>query len=183
MANLGFNINVNDLPQDNGGDFSPVPAGEYQVRIADASIETTKSGTGQYIKLRLDIIGPSHEGRVLFSNLNIKNDSAKAEEIGRQQLGSVMRAINLGSLQDTDQLIGGHMSVKVAIRKSEQYGDQNEVKSYKAMQGAAPAQQAPQQPQQPSGGMSFGDDAPIGSSQQAPAQAPAAGMAPPWARG
>jgi hypothetical protein len=160
MASLGFNVDVNDLPQDNGGDFSPIPAGQYTARIADASIETTKSGTGQYIKLRLDVTGPTHEGRVLFSNLNIKNDSQKAEEIGRQQLGAIMRAINVPNMTDTDQLIGGNVSIKIAIRAAQKdddgnvvYDAQNEVKAYKAIEGSsapmptagasAPAAQAP----------------------------------------
>lgn len=162
MANLGFSVDVNDLPEDTGGDFAPIPAGQYNVRIADASIETTKSGTGQYIKLRLDVTGPTHEGRVLFSNLNIKNDSQKAEEIGRQQLGTIMRAINVPNMTDTDQLIGGNLSVKVAIRKSDEYGDQNDIKGYKAIEGSS----APM---------------PTGNASAPAAQAPAAGK-PPWAK-
>lgn len=145
MANLGFNVNVNDLPQDNGGEFAPLPAGNYNVTISDATLQQTKSGTGTFIKMKLTVTGPSHEGRVLFSNLNIKNDSTKAEEIGRQQLGAVMRAINLPSLSDTDQLIGGQMSVKVTVKQDEQYGAGNEVKSYSAINGsAAPSFSAPQ---------------------------------------
>ncbi len=161
MASLGFNVDVNDLPEDTGGDFSPIPAGQYTARIADASIETTKTGTGQYIKLRLDVTGPAHEGRVLFANLNIKNDSQKAEEIGRQQLGTIMRAVNIPQMTDTDQLIGGNVSVKVAIRTSDQYGSQNEIKGYKAIDGSAPP-------------------APAASS-AAPAQTQAAAK-PPWAK-
>lgn len=137
MANLGFNVNVNDLPEDNGGSFEPLPAGDYSVTISDAELKTTNSGTGTYIKMKLTVTGPTHEGRLLFSNLNIKNDSQKAEEIGRQQLGAVMRAIGLPSLSDTDQLIGGQMAVKVSIRQSEQYGPQNEVKAYKSIGGSA----------------------------------------------
>jgi len=137
MATLTQSINVNDLPEDNGGDFAPIPAGMYNVRITDADIKDTRRGDGQFIKIRMDVTGPSHEGRVVFTNINIKNPSQKAEEIGRQQLGSIMRAIGVTSLQDTDQLIGGALQVKVAIRKSEEYGDQNEVKSFKAMEGGA----------------------------------------------
>lgn len=155
MANLGETFNANEMPESTG-DFAPLPAGEYQVKVADATIQTTKAGTGQYIKLRLDVIGPTHAGRVLFSNLNIRNPNPKAEEIGRQQLGAVMRAIGLPSLQDTDQLVGGHMLVKVTVKDDEQYGSSNEVKAYKAMAGSpAPAAK--------------------------PAAAPAA-SAPPWAR-
>lgn len=136
MAQLGYTISQDDLPEDQGG-FEPIPAGQYNVRIAEAEITDTKAGTGQYIKLRLDVTGPTHEGRVIFSNLNIKNPSQKAEEIGRQQLGAIMRAIGLPTLQDTDQLVGGNLSVKVSIRKSEEYGDQNEVKAYKAIEGSS----------------------------------------------
>ena len=157
MATLGFTINASDLPEDTNNDYAPVPAGEYDVEIKDAEIRTTKSGTGQYIALRLDIVAPSHEGRVVWANLNIKNDSQKAEEIGRQQLGAVMRSIGLASLQDTDQLIGGRVGVKLVIRKSEEYGDSNEVKAYRSL-GASAAKPAP-----------------------AMASAPAA-VAPPWAK-
>jgi len=165
MANLGFNVNVNDLPEDTGGTFEPIPAGEYTVAISEAGLNDTKAGTGQYIKLRMDVTGPTHQGRVLFTNINIRNPNPKAEEIGRQQLGSIMRAIGLASLQDTDQLVGGQMSVKVVIKPgTDQYPDpQNEVKGFKAVSGSpAPA-----------------------VSQTAPAagQAPAGGATPPWMMG
>lgn len=144
MANLNETINVNDTPE--APDFSPIPAGDYHVKVTEASLETTKAGNGQYIKLRLDVIGPSYEGRVLFSNINIRNPNPKAEEIGRQQLGSIMRAIGLSQVSDTDQLIGGQLIVSIKITKDEQYGDRNEVKSYKAQKGStAPAPEAPQQ--------------------------------------
>lgn len=162
MANLGFTVNAADLPQDQSG-FDPIPAGDYTVRIAEAALQQTKAGTGQYIKLRLDVIAPSHQGRVLFANLNIQNANPKAEEIGRQQLGSIMRAINLPSIQDTDQLVGGVMNIKVTIKQDEQYGPSNEVKTFKSAQGTASSMPAPSQP----------------ASQPQP-QAAAAGTPPPW---
>jgi hypothetical protein len=150
MAFLGTTIRADELPESTGGDFAPIPAGEYTVSIAAADLTPTKDGTGRYIKLKLNVIAPTHQGRVLFSNLNIRNQSAKAEEIGLQQLGAVMRAIGLATIEDTDQLIGGTLIAKVDIRTSEQYGAQNEVKAYKPLSGAAPAkpQQAAAQPQQ-----------------------------------
>lgn len=152
MAFLGTTIRADELPESTGGDFAPIPAGEYTVSIAAADLTPTKDGTGQYIKLKLNVIAPTHQGRVLFSNLNIRNQSAKAEEIGRQQLGSILRAINLAAIEDTDQLIGGVMDVKVTIKAAtDQYPAGNEVKAYKPLSGAAPAakpQQAAAQPQQ-----------------------------------
>lgn len=104
----------------------------------------TKDGTGQYIKVRYDITGPTHQGRVVFANINIRNASSKAEEIGRQHLGDIMRAIGLTKVTDSDQLIGGNLQIKVAIRPaSGQYGESNEVKAFKALSGGAPVAQKP----------------------------------------
>ena len=132
-----------ELPQGNNN-FAPLPAGWYTATVTAAEIKQTKTGTGEYIKVRYAISGPTHQGRVGFGNLNIKNANPKAEEIGRQQLGELMRAIGLSSVKDTDQLIGGNLSIKLDVRLSEQYGDSNEVKAYKSVGGsAAPAASAP----------------------------------------
>lgn len=120
--------------------FEPLPAGWYEATISNAEVMATKMGNGKYIKVRYDINGPTHQGRVVFGNLNVRNPNPKAEEIGRQQLGEIMRAIGLTSLKDTDQMIGGNLCIKLDIRISEQYGNSNEVKGFKALPGAsAPA--------------------------------------------
>jgi hypothetical protein len=147
---LDQTFSVETLPQSE--DYSVIPAGWYHASITDASVEPTKAGTGQYIKVRFDITGPSHQGRVVFTNLNIRNPNPKAEEIGQQQLNSLLRSIGVPSISDTDQLIGGNCQIKVTVKNSEQYGEGNEIKGFKAIQGsappppmqqAAPAQQAP----------------------------------------
>jgi len=118
--------------------YEPLPAGWYTASITAAELKNTKAGTGQYIAIRYDIIGPSHQGRIVFGNLNIRNPNATAEGIGRQQLGEIMRAIGIAKVADTDELIGGQLSIKIAIKVSEQYGDQNEVKGFKAIAGSTP---------------------------------------------
>ena len=151
MAQLGFTANTDELPE-GGGNFEPIPAGWYTAKVADAELRDTKSGTGQLIAVRHDVLGPSYEGRVVWTNINIKNANPKAEEIGRQQLGDMMRAIGLGSVQDTDQLIGGECQIKVGIEKSEEYGDRNNVKGWKAAEGAMPVGGASQTSAPASGG-------------------------------
>jgi len=131
-------ININDIPAQTN-DYAPIPAGEYIATIKDAEVKVTKDGTGQYIKLKLQIDAPSNTGRVIFSNLNIQNKSEAAERIGRQQLGEIMRALGLSSVANTDQLVGGTVGIKVAIREAQNgYEAQNEVKGYKSMKGSAP---------------------------------------------
>lgn len=162
MANLGETFEVSSLPQGNTGSFDPLPPGWYSATMSAAEIKNTKTGTGQYIALRYDITGPTHQGRVVFGNLNIRNASPKAEEIGRQQLGDICRAIGLARVGDTDQLIGNSLMIKLDIEKSEQYGDKNQVKGFKPIAGGAPS-------------------VPVRSNVQNVAAAPAK-AAPPWAK-
>jgi hypothetical protein len=131
MAQLNETFSADALPVSDRN-FEPLPAGWYTAVVNGAEIKNTKAGTGQYIAVRYDITGPTHQGRVVFGNLNIKNPNPKAEEIGRQQLGELMRAIGLATVQDTDQLIGGQLSIKLDVRESEQYGASNDVKGYKS---------------------------------------------------
>lgn len=139
MAFLPEQIELNELPKGNGN-FEPLPAGWYTATITQAELKTTSAGNGQYIKCRYDITGPSHQGRVVFGNLNIKNPNVKAEEIGRQQLGDIMRAIGLAKVVDTDNLIGGQISIKLTIKQDDKYGASNEVKGFRSVSGsAAPA--------------------------------------------
>lgn len=142
MALLEESIDVQSLPQATSN-FEPLPAGWYTAIISQAELRPTKDGTGNYIKVRYDVTGPTHQGRVVFGNLNLKNASAKAEEIGRAQLGELMRAINLTKISDTDQLIGGTLSIKLDIRAAtEKYGAQNDVKAFRAISsGSVPAPQ------------------------------------------
>jgi hypothetical protein len=132
MASLDYSFSAADLPVSTNN-FEPLPAGWYTASITGADIKNTKAGTGQYIAVKYTITGPSFQGRIVFGNLNIKNPNVKAEEIGRQQLGEIMRAINLAKVTDTDQLIGGNLGIKLDVKRSEEYGDSNEVKGFKTI--------------------------------------------------
>lgn len=177
MAFLGETFDVNTLPKSDMGNFDPLPAGEYGFTIKSAEVKDTKDGTGKYINCQLSITGPTHAGRVVFAKFNIRNKSAQAESIGRQQLGDMMRAIGLAAMQDTDQLIGGVGIVKLAVRNDPGYGAQNDCKAFKSA-GAAPAMMQQQAPQQQSGGNSFWNSGAAQQQPQAQPQANAAGR--PW---
>lgn len=120
--------------------YDALPAGFYDATIANAEIKDSKSG-GKYINVRYDITGPTHAGRVVFGMITIANANPKAEEVGRQQLGQLIQSIGLDKLADTDQLIGGQLTIKVTVDESEQYGTQNRVAGFRAnsKKSAAPA--------------------------------------------
>lgn len=167
MAFLSQSFAVDELPQGSGGNFEPLPAGWYQATVTGAELKKTKAGTGEYIAIRYDILGPTHQGRVIFGNLNIANPNQEAEKIGRQQLRKLMVAIGLNSVSDTDQLINGNLSIKLDVKHDEQYGDKNEVRGFKASAGGSAAPKAAAVP-------SFAAPA------AAPAAPATAKAAPPW---
>jgi len=156
MSFLDQEFNVNELPASTS--FDPLPEGWYNVSIAYAEIKDTKTAGGQYIKIEYVVTGPSHQGRKVWGNLNIKNANPNAEKIGRQQLGEVMRSIGLVKVTDTDQLIGGNLAIKLIVKQDEKYGAGNDIKAFKALAGAVPT--------------------PFST----PAPAPAPKGSPPWAK-
>lgn len=136
MARLSESIVESDLPKSDRN-FEPLPAGWYTATITEAELKETNARTGNYIKVRYDIVGPTHQGRVVFGNFNMKNPNPKAEEIGRQQLGDLMRAIGLPRVDDTDQLVGKTCNIKLTVKPAEgQYDANNEVKGWKALDGS-----------------------------------------------
>jgi hypothetical protein len=139
MSNLLDIIGTDPLPVGETKDYGLLPEGWYDAVISAAEIRDTKAGTGKLVAVTFDVTGPTHQGRKVWANLNIKNPNPKAEEIGRQQLGEIARSIGVGLPKDTAQLIGGRLQIKVVATKSEQYGDKNETKGYKAMSGGMPA--------------------------------------------
>lgn len=163
MAQLGQTFNTNELPENGGGDFTPIPAGWYTAKISEADLKETKAGNGRYINIRYDVTGPSHEGRVVFGMLNIKNPSRKAEDIGLAQLGELLRAIGLPRVGDTDELVGYDVAIKVKIRKSEEYRDQNQVTNWKSVDGGgftAPTDGVPFEQPAAGGGVDNGGSKP-----------------------
>lgn len=130
-----------DAPRD---EWDPIPAGWYPLTIREAEIKDTKAGNGKMLSIQTVVDGPNYNGRVVFANITLKNPNDKAVEIGRKQLDNLGRACGLSSLTDTDQLIGRRVEGKLTIQRSEEYGDQNEIRAYRARAGARPpAQQQP----------------------------------------
>lgn len=142
MANLGTTFSRDELPVSQG--FDPIPAGWYTATVTGAELKDTKSCDGQYINVQYTILGPEHQGKVLFGLINIRNASTKAQEIGLSNLNSLMAAIGLEKVQDTDQLIGHDCQIKVKIRPAKDgYEASNDVSGWKASEGGMRTTSAP----------------------------------------
>ena len=121
--------------------FDVLPAGEYEACITASQVKPTSNGSGKYLELQLQILNGEYQNRVLFDRLNLWNPSEKATQIARGTLSSICRAVGILTPNDSSELHNKPLRIKVTVRKSDEYGDQNDVKAYKPRNGK-PAQQS-----------------------------------------
>ena len=179
MAQLNFdarNVAPAEAPE-------AIPAGWYNARVTNSEMKPTSDGTGAYLQLEMTILDGDFATRKLFDRINLQNKNPVATEIGYRQLSAVCHATGVIQVQDSQQLHGIPMKVKVSLRPAgpgadgKHYDASNEIKGYKNINdGVGGAQSAaPAMPPQPQG---FG--APAQPYGQAPAQQamPPQGYAP-----
>jgi len=129
----GFNAEAVE-PQDS---FDPIPAGWYTAMIVETEVKQAKSGNGQYLQLRIDVIEGEHKGRVVFERLNIVNDNQTAQEIAQRQLSALCRAVGVMQPNDSTDLHDKPLLVKVSIRPAGNgYDASNTIKAYEAVGNA-----------------------------------------------
>jgi len=135
MAIFDVPLSVDDLPKN----FS-ISEGWYHATVVDAEVKDTKNGLGKFLKVDYEIIGPVHAHSHVFGNINFKNPSEDATRIGLTQLGKLCRALHIQVIDDESALINGEtIEIKIAIEKSEEYGDKNVVRDWRAVNPNRPA--------------------------------------------
>lgn len=126
--------------------FDPLPAGWYNANITGSEMKPTKDGSGAYIQLELTVLDGQFANRKVFDRLNVQNSSQVAQEIAYATLSSICHATGVIQVQDTSQLHGIPIEVKLSVQAaSGDYEASNKVKGYRASsQGAGGMSQAPQ---------------------------------------
>jgi hypothetical protein len=138
MAALDFQTSEETLDS-----YDPIPVGEYPAMIVQSDVVPTNDKTGMRMKLTWQILDGEYAGRFVYDSINLKNKSAKAEEIGRKQLNTLALACGKPSgthIGDSVELHEIPVLIDVRIRPADgQYRESNDVKGYKPADGAAPA--------------------------------------------
>ncbi len=141
---LGGGFNADEIASDDNYDNSPLPKGEYYVEVESAKTQETKNGAGVGLNVQFNVLGSvadnSHAGRKLFNWFNLQHSNEKAAEIGRREFAALCQAIGKPTPEDSDELIGTPLVVRVDIDKRD--AERNVIKAYKAAD-AAPAPAAP----------------------------------------
>lgn len=174
MALLDMQFDQTEIQDAHKNDFDPIPAGTYTAEITRSEIKDNASGSGNRLSLGLKIIDGTHAGRLIFQDITLRNNNQIAQQIGRKQMAQLVSACGKSSVQDSSDLHGIPMEIKVAIKidKTGQYDPSNEVKKFAAIAGSRPQFSA--QPQASS---------PVQQGQPPQQQAAPKSDLPPWQRG
>ena len=127
MAALNFNAE-NVEPQQS---FDALPPGRYEAIISESEMKDTKAGTGQYLQLTFTVVGGQHEGRKLWSRLNLVNPNATAVSIAERELSAICHCVGILVPQDSEELHDRPLIVDVIQELNPMSGQQtNRIKGY-----------------------------------------------------
>lgn len=182
MGFLGTTYSTDELPEGRG--FEPIPVGWYEAEIKKAEVKPTKDGSGTRLNVQFSITGPTHAGRVVFAGLNIElPNSPEGQRIGKEQFGDLLRAVGLETIDDSDELVGFNLRIKVKTKPAtEQYEANSEAAGFRPLEDGADAPPAARV--KPATGPGARKPAAAAAKPAAKAAAPAAGgkKPPPWAK-
>lgn len=142
MATLNFGFTSEEAQAAQNDSYAALPAGNYIAQVERSEVKNTKDGTGSYLSLGFKVIDGDYAGRVLFGNITLTNKNSQAQEIGRKQLIKLSTACGLGHLQDSEQLHGIPVMIRVSDSRVYEGEKQNDIKDYKPVQATAPSQSA-----------------------------------------
>lgn len=149
MANLGGEYQAGNETM---GDRTALPAGEYVAAMVKSERREAKANNGNaYINCEFEVTEGECQGRRFWTMLNLWNSNTQAVEIAQRELNSIMHACGRLRVNDTEELHGIPMRVKLKV-KTDDYGEKNEVATYQPL-NAAPGNGAATQ----HGGQSGGD--------------------------
>jgi hypothetical protein len=130
MAQLPDVFNAKD--NEKMGGFEPIPAAWYLAEVTKSEMKATKAGTGKYLTCQIKVLEGEYKNRYLFNLLNLINPSQTAVEIAQKELASMCEACGLDEIEDSTELHGIAMAVRVIIKPADaKYPAKNEIKDYK----------------------------------------------------
>ncbi len=147
-------VNLSDTE---AGGFDPVPGGRYPLNVFDGEIREAgpdaKHSGSEYIAWDFTVAGGEFDGRHIWANTIFSHGDCDCPNEatflkGLFALKGLLAATGIWSPEeldadefdfDIDQVVGSLVVGAVRYKKSEEYGDSNEIKRYYAADEAAVA--------------------------------------------
>jgi hypothetical protein len=109
-------------------DFSPVPPGEYLVKVVDSAVREAKTSSNRLAEFVFEIQGPEYRNRRIWDRYVLGNDVAMSR---LKTLAKCIGHRNPNFIRDTEELHGGMCRVRVKIEEQSGYDPKNVITSFK----------------------------------------------------
>jgi len=140
-----------------------LPAGEYVAVITDSKMKPNRAGTGEYLELSFQVAEGVHQGRFIWTRLNLVHENEQAVRIARGELAAVCKAVGVLRPSDSSEL--HDKPLKIVVRPARDEPGRSEIKSFRPLK-AAP----------------LSETVPPAAAQPVESPKPAAASVPPWKR-
>ena len=141
MADLGFDGGFDATAPENQRTSSVVPAGEYVAIMTESEKKQTNAGDGAYLNCKFQIVRGEFQNRIVFKKFNLWLAAHKEQalQIARGEFSEFCRAVNVPTPKDSSELHNKPCQIKVKVKKSDDYGDQNDISGFKPVGNQVPA--------------------------------------------
>lgn len=106
-------------------DENLIPEGTYPASVMDSAIRIGDDGAEEIIVVQMDVSVTPETSRSAMEWLRINSASDVALRIARKNLADLLTAVGIDTLDDTDDLIGKKLCVRVSVYTSDNYGPRN----------------------------------------------------------
>lgn len=137
MSNLTINYIFDAQQHEPDTGLTPVPAGQYDLKITGASIEDTRTENCRCFKVEFTILSGDFAGRKLFNRYNLWHTSPQTVEIAHKQLSGLCHVIGVYKVDFNN---GGGALINGALKADvTNDGTYNAIKSVYDMAGNKPS--------------------------------------------
>lgn len=130
MAVIQFD--ATNVPPDEGRDSTPVPPAWYVMAMEKSEMKPTKDGVNMMLACTFGILEGQFKGRKVFFNFNLRHTNPQTVEIAYKQFSAVCHAVGHLQVNDSTELHGRPLKIKVKIRPAEgTYAAANDIEAFK----------------------------------------------------
>ena len=104
--------------------YELLPAGDYLAQIVESEMRPTRSGTGEYLWIGMDILEGQYQGRKVYDQLNLVNQNPTTVEMAQRTLSAICHATGELHVSDSEDLHFKPMTIRVSIRKPKDGGQE-----------------------------------------------------------
>jgi hypothetical protein len=127
---MGFKADPDRIPRPNV--FEPIPRGEYEVAVVEASYEVSKKDGTRMVKARFDLTEEPYQNRCVFVYFCIEHSKDETRERAIDDMNQFLLAAGCKGWDEPEELIGLRVVVQLGIKKgTKDYPDPtNSVQGY-----------------------------------------------------